>query len=109
MKERELILFCAFYLVFFLAGREQISPETTKIFIEVTSSTSMKDCTGTMDALLLAMVQGGFGVSTATSINTLDLRQVKIEDYEGKLRRVFPAKGDLVFDENELIAVELQQ
>lgn len=71
----------------------------------------MKDCNATMDALLLAMVQGGFGATgaAAAGVNILDLRQVKIVDTEGRLRRVFPAKGDLVFDENELVAVELQQ
>lgn len=63
-----------------------------------------------MEALLLAMVQSGFGSATETGVSpTLDLRQVKIVDDEGQLRRVFPAKGDLVFDENLLIAVELQQ
>lgn len=88
----------------------QISTETTKIFIEVTSNTAMKDCMATMKALLLAMVQSGFGAAgAATGVNTLDLRQVKIVDTEGQLRRVFPAKGDLVFDESELVAIELQQ
>lgn len=89
----------------------QISPETTKIFIEVTSNTAMKDCVVTMEALLLAMVQGGFGANDGgpAGVKILDLRQVKCVDTEGKLRRVFPAKGDLVFDENEMVAVELQQ
>lgn len=65
----------------------------------------------TMEALLLAMVHGGFGGSgaTATGVSIVDLRQVKIVDNEGKLRRVFPAKGDLVFSEEELVAVEVQQ
>lgn len=91
----------------------QISTETTKIFIEVTSNTSMKDCMATMEALLLAMVQANFGAANAgggaTGIKILDLRQVKIVDTEGNLRRVFPAKGDLVFDDSELVAIELQQ
>lgn len=96
----------------FLLFDTQISTETTKLFIEVTSNTSMKDCMATMEALLLAMVQGGFGATGAAATagaNILDLQQVKIVDTEGKLRRVFPAKGDLVFDANELVAVELQQ
>lgn len=88
----------------------QISTETTKIFIEVTSNTSMKDCVATMEALLLAMVQASFSTGgDATGIKILDLRQVKIVDTEGNLRRVFPAKGDLVFDDSELVAIELQQ
>lgn len=63
-----------------------------------------------MEALLLAMVQAGFGSSGAVAggVNILDLRQVKIVDNEGNLRRVFPAKGDLIFNVNELVTVELQ-
>lgn len=90
----------------------QISPESNKIFVEVTSNTSMKDCMATMDALLLAMVHAGLGASQNDSgdatKSTLDVKQVKITDAEGNLRRVFPAKGDLVFDEIEDIAVEIQ-
>lgn len=72
----------------------------------------MKDCMATMEALLLAMVQGGFGINGAgndAATKILDLRQVKIVDTQGNLRRVFPAKGDLVYDQSELVAVELQQ
>lgn len=71
----------------------------------------MKDCMATMEALLLAMVQGGFGVNDGGpgGVKILDLRQVKIVDGEGHLRRVYPAKGDLLFDASELVAVELQQ
>lgn len=70
----------------------------------------MKDCVATMEALLKAMLVAGFGiVSNEKGDNiekTLDLRQVKVSDAEGNLRRVYPAKTDLVFDENESIAVE---
>lgn len=72
----------------------------------------MKDCVATMDALLLAMVQAGLGASQNDSDDanrsTLDVTQVKITDAEGNLRRVFPAKGDLVYDEIEDIAIEIQ-
>lgn len=72
----------------------------------------MKDCIATMDALLKAMLQGGFGASQNESgdaiINTLDVTQVKITDTEGNLRRVFPAKGDLIFDASESIGIEIQ-
>lgn len=65
----------------------------------------------TMEALLLAMVHGGFGGNgvAASGVSILDLRQVKIVDIDGNLRRVFPAKGDLVFNDEELVAVEMQQ
>lgn len=63
-----------------------------------------------MEALLTAMIHSGLGASSNASgdngVNTLDLCQVKAVDAKENLRRVYPAKGDLVFDETELIAVE---
>lgn len=61
-----------------------------------------------MEALLKAMLMAGFGASQLEQCDTkqLDIRQVKITDAEGNLRRVYPAKGDLVFESNESIAVE---
>lgn len=89
---------------------KQISPESTKIFIEITSNSTMIDCVTTMEALLKAMLNAGFGASQNepcdSTVSILDLRQVKVTDAEGNLRRVYPAKSDLVFDENESIAVE---
>lgn len=88
----------------------QISPESTKIFIEVTSNTTMIDCVDTMEALLKAMLQSGLGASqnasSDTTIATLDIRQVKITDAEGNLRRVYPAKSDLIINEYDNIAVD---
>lgn len=88
----------------------KISPESTKIFIEVTSNTTMIDCIDTMEALLKAMLQSGLGASqnssSDTTIATLDIRQVKITDAEGNLRRVYPAKSDLIINETDNIAVD---
>lgn len=90
----------------------QISLESSKVFVEITSHTSMKDCVATMEALLVAMLHAGFGASQNEAgdsvISTLNLRQVKVADADGNLRRVYPAKGDLVFNESEHIAVTLQ-
>lgn len=72
----------------------------------------MADCVDTMEALLKAMLLAGFGASQNDSCDTadktLDIRQVKVTDPEGTLKRVYPAKGDLVFDENENIGVECE-
>lgn len=61
--------------------------------------------------ICLKRLSGGFGVNDGGpgGVKILDLRQVKIVDGEGHLRRVYPAKGDLLFDASELVAVELQQ
>ncbi|XP_031621184.1 leucine-rich repeat-containing protein 47-like [Contarinia nasturtii] len=88
----------------------KISPETKNIFIEITSHSAHSDCVATIEALLKAMLIAGFGTSQNEqcdiNVKRLDLRQVKITDAEGYLRRVYPAKGDLIFDANESIAVE---
>lgn len=72
----------------------------------------MIDCVETMEALLKAMLQLGTGLgasqnaSSDTTIATLDIRQVKITDAEGNLRRVYPAKSDLIINETDNIAVD---
>lgn len=70
----------------------------------------MGDCIETMEALLKAMLMAGLGASQNesddTTSKTLEIRQVKVTDSEGNLRRVYPGKGDLIFDENESITVE---
>lgn len=70
----------------------------------------MLDCVETMEALLKAMLVAGLGTSQNdtcdTTSKTLTIRQVKVTDAEGNLRRVYPAKGDLVWDESENIGVE---
>lgn len=70
----------------------------------------MIDCVETMEALLKAMLQSGLGssqnASSDTTIATLDIRQVKITDAEGNLRRVYPAKSDLIINETDNIAVD---
>lgn len=70
----------------------------------------MNDCVATMEALLKGMLIAGLGTSqnssSDTTLNSLDIRQVKVTDFEGNLRRVYPAKSDLVFGENENFIVE---
>lgn len=68
----------------------------------------MIDCVETMEALLKAMLQLGASqnASSDTTIATLDIRQVKITDAEGNLRRVYPAKSDLIINETDNIAVD---
>lgn len=61
-----------------------------------------------MEELLKAMLFAGFGVNSNPSdeiANVLDLKQVKITDPEGNLRRVYPAKGDLALENDENIIV----
>lgn len=63
-----------------------------------------------MEALIKGMLNSGLGAgqnsSSDTTLHSLEIRQVKITDSEGNLRRVYPAKDDLVFGENENFVVE---
>lgn len=85
----------------------QISPETTKLLIEVTSSTSMTDCRQTIEQLLKQMLLAGLGRDADNSGRyILDVTQIKITDADGNLRTVYPSKSDLVVDKSERIAIE---
>lgn len=62
-----------------------------------------------MEELLKAMMFAGFGVyesPTDDIINVLDVKQVKITDADGNLRRVYPSKSDMQVEEHENIIVE---
>lgn len=93
--------------------RSQISPETTEVFVEVTSSTSMTDCRATIEELLREMLLAGFG-TTKDEANEPDqpkthqllVQQVKSVDPDGNLRAVYPSKADLNFDESAHIFIE---
>lgn len=77
--------------------------------IEVTSSTSMADCRMAMEQLLMSMLIDGFGVENSSEeniANVLHLKQIKIVDEEGNLRRVYPSKTDLEFGDNEHILID---
>lgn len=91
----------------------QITPETTEILIEITSSSSMTDCRGTMEELLKEMLSAGYGnvaekadAEESSSFKQLNLQQVKITDADGNLRTVFPSKTDLNYDESTNILIE---
>lgn len=70
----------------------------------------MIDCVTTIEALLKGMLTSGLGVKqndlSDSTIGSLTIRQVKSTDAEGNLRRVYPAKDDLVFDIDEKIHIE---
>lgn len=85
----------------------QISSDTTKLLIEVTSSTSIADCRQTMEQLLKSMLLAGFGRDTDNSGQyILDVTQIKFTDADGNLRTVYPSKTDLVIEKSERIVIE---
>lgn len=68
----------------------QIEINTTKIFIEVTSSTSLFICKKVLDVLLKDM--------SLLLEQNLEISQVKTTDDELNLKNVYPSKNDLKFE-----------
>lgn len=71
----------------------------------------MTDCRSAIDQLLKEMLIGGFGADGGDSTEeyiqtTLVIQQIKVTDAEGNLRRVYPSKADLEFDDGDAILVE---
>lgn len=70
----------------------------------------MPDCSQTIDDLLKLMLVEGFGTEESASDenirNTLHVQQCKIVDIDGNLRRVYPAKTDLIFEDTDNIVVD---
>lgn len=70
----------------------------------------MADCQATMSELLKDMLIKGFGTDEDASEDRtgklLQIKQVKSTDTEANLRRVYPSKTDLIFEDNEHIIVE---
>lgn len=71
----------------------------------------MSDCRSAIDELLKEMLIGGYGTqggdATEENIeNTLFVQQIKVTDDEGNLRRVYPSKADLEFEDGAAILVE---
>lgn len=76
----------------------QIEINTTKIFIEVTSSKSLFVCRTIMDTLLKNMV-----LLFEQNLETL---QVKTTDDDSNLKIVYPSKCDLKFEKTIPIKIE---
>lgn len=90
----------------------QISPETTDVFVEVTSATSMADCRAAIEELLVEMLLAGLGTPKADEADAesdegndveqhhLVVEQVRSTDLEAHPRAIYPSKTDLKFEES---------
>ncbi|CAH1982480.1 unnamed protein product [Acanthoscelides obtectus] len=75
----------------------KIDVNTTKIFVEVTSSISQHACKKVLDTLLREMV--------VILDKDLDIQQVRTEDQNGQTKVVYPSKTDLNFEKGVHIKV----
>ena len=69
----------------------QIGPNTTDLFLEVTSSDSLGACKQVMDGLVCAMCEAGVGVRD----DRLTVEQVKVVDERGQVLVLYPSRTDL--------------
>ncbi|XP_069136167.1 leucine-rich repeat-containing protein 47-like [Argopecten irradians] len=91
--------------------KTKISKETTELFIEVTSSTSLDVCKKAMDELLLKMLEMGCGSSKGdeasagpdSSPQRLVVEQVRVLDFDTTMKVVYPSRTDLPFDSVDVI------
>lgn len=77
----------------------KISPSSTEILLEVTSSDSLASCKKVMDSLIAAMCCEHLYSSTHDG---LMVEQVKVVDAEGQLLVVYPSRPDLIIDTIEV-------
>ncbi|XP_064085942.1 leucine-rich repeat-containing protein 47-like [Macrobrachium nipponense] len=83
----------------------KITQETTDVFVEVTSGTSLNKAKAVLDALIMSSLNSGIGSEkTPAGKSSMKIQQVRVEDEEGNLRVVYPSRTDLVF-ENEAVRI----
>ncbi|KAK3084742.1 hypothetical protein FSP39_018200 [Pinctada imbricata] len=101
----------------------KMSPTTTDLLVEVTSSTSLDICKKVMDELLIRMMEMDLGAVHSKSKDSSDeeeetseaaamatrtqkklvVEQVKVTDMEGNLRVIYPSRTDLVTSDIKVI------
>lgn len=85
------------------SGVTRISPETTSLLIEVTSSTKLGDAKRVADLLLRDMLELGLGKRSDTDAGkALRVEQGRVVDEDGNLRVTYPAKTDLLFPQGQI-------
>lgn len=78
----------------------KISADTSDVFVEITSSTSMDDCVRTMEEFFKEMLLNGFGgkFDEFESSDQLKLEPVRIVDSCGHLKASYPLITDTQLD-----------
>lgn len=79
----------------------KLTVDTKSMFLEVTSSTSLNICKKVLDELIKECY-----FLFKNDVKALTIGQIKVVDPEGNLKAVYPAKDDLVFDQNLPIYVQ---
>ena len=84
----------------------KIQPETTDIFVEVTSSSKLAVAKSVADALVQEMLKaelGKKGEEVSPDAKVLVVEQVKIVDSDGHHKVTYPSRTDLAFETATLL------
>ncbi|XP_012224681.1 leucine-rich repeat-containing protein 47-like [Linepithema humile] len=78
----------------------KMSPSTETMFVEVTSAISYTVCRNVLDEFLKELIMSGLTDSSQLKdgdklCNNLLVEQVKIVDFEGNLKLIYPSRADL--------------
>ena len=80
-------------------------PETSDLFVEVSSSESQSTCKRIMDKLIYEMLALGLGteLNGDSQAKTLYVEQVKVVNEDGQLRVAYPDRLDLDIKDVDVI------
>ncbi|KAJ6645322.1 Leucine-rich repeat-containing protein 47 [Pseudolycoriella hygida] len=78
----------------------KVSTETSDIFVEITSSSSMTDCYATMEEFLKQLLIAGFGEkpNLFDRFDHLTVEPVRIVDSYGQLKAIYPSTTEIYLD-----------
>lgn len=99
-KVRELFKFC-----FIKPCYIQITPSTTNVLVEVTSSRSLQACKTALDSLVLEMLHAGVDCVTTEQSSfghEIHLGQCRVVDETGTLLVAYPSRPDLAYNDDDI-------
>ena len=100
-KVRKLFKLFLIYKPFYI----QITPNTTNVLVEVTSSRSLQACKTALDSLVLEMLHAGVDCVTTEQSSVgheIHLEQSRVVDETGTLLVAYPSRPDLAYNDDDI-------
>ena len=92
-------------IIFIQSVYTQITPNTTNVLVEVTSSRSLQACKTALDSLALDMLHAGVDCTTSEQSsfsNEILLEQCRVVDETGALLVAYPSRPDLAYNDDDI-------
>ena len=83
----------------------QITPSTTNVLVEVTSSRSLQACKTALDSLVLEMLHAGVDCASTEQSSyghEIHLEQCRVVDETGALLVAYPSRPDLAYNDDDI-------